>query len=204
MPVRSGLLPQGVILAGGKSRRLGQDKAWLTFFGQPLLCRVADVLSQITGSVLVSGRNPAVFGLDAPWLPDAILDQGPAGGILTVLTAVGRSCLVVSCDLPFLDEDTLSRLVEAWRGRGPDVLMTSYRMVETGYLESLVAIYEPEAIPLMRACLAREERRLSAMFPEHRRLHLDYHQTDPNEARAFFNVNAPPDLKLARKMERPG
>lgn len=197
-------LPLGVILAGGKSRRLGRDKAWLTFFGQPLLCRVAAVLSQITGAVVVSGRDPSAFSLDAPWIPDAIRDQGPAGGILTVLTAVGRSCLVVSCDLPFLDEDTLFRLVEAWRGRGPDVLMTSYRMAETGYLESLVAIYEPEAIPRMRACLAREERRLSAMFPEHCRLHLDYHQTDPNEARAFFNVNAPPDLTLAKKMERPG
>lgn len=199
-----GGLPLGVVLAGGKSSRLGRDKAWLPFFGRPLLCRVADVLARVTdGDVLVSGRDPAVFGLDAPWLPDATPELGPAGGVLTVLAEKGRSCLVVSCDLPFLDEATLDRLVALWRRRGPDVLMTTYRIVETGYLESLVSIYEPEGLPFMRTCLDRGERRLSAMFPEDRRQHIDYRRADPNAARAFFNINAPPDLMRARDMEGP-
>lgn len=196
-------VPLGVVLAGGKSSRLGRDKAWLTFFGRPLLCRVADVLARVTGEVLVSGRDPSVFGLEAPWLPDATPGLGPAGGVSTVLAAVKRSCLVVSCDLPFLDEATVRRLVEAWRGRAPDVLMTTYRIEETGYLESLVAIYEPEGLALMRQYLDRDERRLSAMFPEHRRLHIDYRRADPEAARAFFNINAPPDLTRARDMEGP-
>jgi molybdopterin-guanine dinucleotide biosynthesis protein A len=196
-------LPLGVLLAGGKSTRLGRDKAWLTFFGQPLLCRVADVLARVTGEVLVSGRDPAPFGLDLPWLPDETPGQGPAGGVLTVLDAFRRPCLVVSCDMPFLDEATLERLMAVWRTRRPDVLMTSYRIVESGYLESLVAVYEPEAIPFMRQCLDRQERRLSAMFPEDRRVHLDYSRADAPVARAFFNINAPPDLKRARGMEDP-
>jgi molybdopterin-guanine dinucleotide biosynthesis protein A len=195
--------PLGVLLAGGKSSRLGRDKAWLTFFGQPLLCRVADVLARVTGDLFVSGRDPIGFGLDAPWLPDETPDLGPAGGVLTVLTAVNRPCLVVSCDLPFLDEATLTRLVAAWRDRAGHVLMTAYRIVENGYLECLVAVYDPGAIPLMRSCLARDERRLSAMFPEDRRLHVDYSRADAAVARAFFNINAPPDLKRARGMEDP-
>lgn len=194
-------LPLGVILAGGKSSRMGRDKAWLTFFGQPLLSRVADVLARVTGEIFVSGRDPAAFGFDAPWLPDETPDLGPAGGVLTVLEAVGRPCLVVSCDLPFLDEATLSRLIEAWRARPDSALMTTYRIAETGFIESLVAVYEPDSAPLVRRRLAEGERRLSAIFTPDRRWHLEYSKNDPATARAFFNVNSPPDLTRARGME---
>lgn len=196
-------IPLGVVLAGGKSSRMGRDKAWLTFFGQPMLCRVADVLARVTGEILISGRDPSVFGLDAPWLPDATPNVGPAGGVLTVLAARARPCLVLSCDLPFLDEATLVRLVTAWRHRPDQALMTTYRIVESGYIESLVAVYEPGGVALLRQNLARGERRLSAIFPEQRRFHLDYSRGDAPAARAFFNVNSPPDLERARGMEDP-
>ncbi|WP_029458784.1 molybdenum cofactor guanylyltransferase [Solidesulfovibrio alcoholivorans] len=193
--------PLGVILAGGKSSRMGRDKAWLSFFGQPMLARVASVVQNVTGELCVSGRDPAVFGIHAPWLPDVLSGQGPAGGVLTVLEATGRSCLVVSCDLPFLDEATLARLVAAWRNRPAGARMTTYRIADTGYVESLVAIYDPEGAPLLRESLARGQRRLSAIFPESLRCHIDYDKADRDTARAFFNVNAPPDLLLARDME---
>uniref|UniRef100_I2Q0H6 Probable molybdenum cofactor guanylyltransferase n=1 Tax=Desulfovibrio sp. U5L TaxID=596152 RepID=I2Q0H6_9BACT len=193
--------PLGVILAGGKSSRMGRDKAWLTFFGQPMLCRVANVLGRVTGELFVSGRDPAAFGLDVSWLPDETLDLGPAGGVLTVLEAVGRPCLVVSCDLPFLDEATLTRLVDAWRARPATALMTTYRIVETGFIESLVAIYDPSSAPLLRRRLREGERRLSAIFTEDLRWHIEYSRADQAAARAFFNVNSPPDLTRARGME---
>ncbi len=194
-------LPLGVVLAGGKSSRMGRDKAWLSFFGQPMLCRVADVLAQVTGGVCISGRDPSVFGLDAPWLPDETPGHGPAGGVLTVLAATARPCLVVSCDLPFLDEATLVRLLDAWRKSPPQALMTTFRIVETGYIESLVSVYDPRAVPLLRRCLERGERRLSAIFSEDLRWHIDYSREDRATARAFFNVNSPPDLERARGME---
>ena len=195
--------PLGVVLAGGKSSRMGRDKAWLTFFGQPMLCLVADVLARVTGEILVSGRDPAVFGLDAPWLADEAAGLGPAGAVLTVLAASRRPCLVVSCDLPFLDEACLVRLLDAWTRRPDGALMTTYRIVETGYIESLVAVYQPEGEVLLRRSLARGERRLSAIFPEGLRHHVDYSRGDGPVARAFFNVNSPPDLERARGMEDP-
>ena len=93
--------PLGVVLAGGKSTRLGRDKAWLRFGDRPLLRQVAELLARVTGDILISGRDPSQFGLDAPWLPDEIENMGPAGGVLTVLAATGRPCLILSCDLPF-------------------------------------------------------------------------------------------------------
>ena len=195
--------PLGVVLAGGKSTRLGRDKAWLRFGDRPLLCQVAELLARVTGDILISGRDPSDFGLEAPWLPDVIENMGPAGGVLTVLAATGRPCLILSCDLPFLDAATLDRLVAVWRRRPEGALMTTYRIRETGYIESLVAVYEPGGAALVRQNLAQGERRLSAIFPEQQRLHLDYSREDTALARAFFNINSPPDLERARGLEVP-
>lgn len=194
--------PVGVLLAGGKSSRMGQDKAWLPFFGQPMFCHVARVLANVTGEILVSGRDPADFGLDAPWLPDDVPGQGPAGAVLTVLTATARPCLIVSCDLPFLDEATLFRLLAARGTRAPHVLMTTFRIVEKGYIESLVAIYEPAGIAHLRHELGRGERKLSKIYPETVRLHVDYSLKDEAVARAFFNVNSKEDLHKAQNIEK--
>ncbi len=197
----AGETPLGLILAGGKSSRMGRDKAWLSFFGQPMFARVASVVRNVVGELFVAGRDPAPFGVAAPWLPDVLPGQGPAGGVLTALEATGRPCLTVSCDLPFLDEPTLERLLAAWRARPAGALMTAYRISDTGYVESLVAVYDPAGAPVLRRCLALGQRRLSAIFPEELRCHVDYDKSDRNVARAFFNVNSPPDLQLARGME---
>lgn len=193
--------PLGIVLAGGKSRRMGNDKAWLPFFGQPLLRHVAGTLANVTGEILVSGRDPSAFGFDAPWLPDDEPNLGPAGAVLTVLRATGRPCLVVSCDLPFLDEATLFRLLTVRRSRERHILMTTFRIVEKNYIESLVSVYEPEGVPLLCRALARGERRLSAIFPESLRLHIDYSQNDSTVALPFFNVNSKRDLTQAKNFE---
>ncbi|KHK04434.1 molybdenum cofactor guanylyltransferase [Desulfovibrio sp. TomC] len=197
----TGPMPLGVILAGGKSSRMGRDKAWLTFFGQPLFRRVANTVAAVTGEVLVSGRDPSPFELAVPWVADETPELGPAGGVLSVLAATGRPCLVVSCDLPFLDEATLVRLIAAWRERPNTAIMTTYRIIETGFVESLVAIYDPAGAEVLRRCLLAGQRRLSAIFPEELRCHVDYSREDSAAARAFFNVNSPPDLIRARGME---
>lgn len=199
--MRTQLKPLGIVLAGGKSSRMGNDKAWLPFFGQPLLRHVASTLANVTGEILVSGRDPSAFGLDAPWLPDDEPGLGPAGAVLTVLRATGRPCLVVSCDLPFLDEATLFRLLTIRRSRERHMLMTTFRIMEKGYIESLVAVYEPEGVPLLCCALARGERRLSTIFPESIRLHIDYSQKDSAVALPFLNVNSKKELTQAKAIE---
>lgn len=195
--------PLGVVLAGGRSSRLGTDKAALPFHGQALLRQVAQCVKRVTGTVYISGRDPAPCGVRAPWMPDVVTGCGPAGGVLTALEVLGRSCLVVSCDLPFLDEATLTRLLLAWRARPRHVLMTTFRIVETGYVESLVSVYEPEGAGMLRESLARGEQRLSGIFSEDVRFHIAYSRSDQPVARAFFNINSPPDLLRARDMEGP-
>jgi molybdenum cofactor guanylyltransferase len=94
-------------------------------------------------------------------------------------------------------------LLDAWRRRPETVLMTTFRIIETGYVESLVAVYEPGGAALLREHLGRGEQRLSGIFSEDVRLHIDYSREDRPVARAFFNINSPPDLMRARVMEGP-
>jgi len=192
----------GVVLVGGKSTRLGRDKAVEVVGGKSLLAATVALVSDVVGEVVVSGRDPAPLGVNAPWLPDAVAGKGPAGGILTALETFRRPVLAVSCDLPFLRRETLTNLLEA-RNRRPDAaLLTTYRRTDTGYVESLVAVYEPAGAPHLRQAIEKGVNRLSAVFHEGLRHHLDYDPGDALAARPFFNVNYPRDLELARKMER--
>ncbi len=195
----------GVVLAGGKSTRLGQDKAGIVFSGASLLSRTVGLLRRHCATVCVAGRNPAAGwslrasqDMDVPWFLDQIPGCGPAGGIATALKQVQRSCLVLSCDLPLMDDATLSRLIQGRATRPPQAVMTTFRQEETGYIEALVAIYEMAALPRLEAALANRLFQLNRILPESIRHHLPYSRS---EAVPFFNVNHPADLSLLRTLE---
>ncbi len=97
----------GVVLAGGKSLRMGRDKARLLFRGRSLLDHMLDLLAQGgSGSCIVSGRYPGYR-----CIPDAFHDGGPIAGLLAVVEALpGRRLLFVPIDMPLLDPRLIRRL----------------------------------------------------------------------------------------------
>ncbi len=191
-------LPCGVVLAGGKSTRLGHDKAFVAWRGDDLLGQAVRRLRSFLPEVWVVGRDPAPHGLDVPWLLDETPGLGPAGGVLTALETIQRPCLVTSCDLPLLTDEVLSTLLAAWRERPADRLMTTYLQVETGFIEALVSVYEPAAAEVIRASLDQGVRKLSAIFTPGLRHNIPYSKDD---AMPFFNVNFPADLAVLRALE---
>lgn len=195
--------PVGIILAGGKSTRLGLDKTELLFLGESLLWRTAALLRRHCESVMIVGRRPGGTCRDCkveelPWLLDETPGRGPAGGVATALKAARRPCLVLACDLPRMDDATVRRLLHGRQDRGASTLMTTFRQVETGYVEALVAVYEPEALPLLEAAFVKRLFQLNRIFPASVRHHLPYRR---HEADSFFNVNLPTDLALLRSLE---
>ncbi|MFP5239023.1 MAG: molybdenum cofactor guanylyltransferase [Acidobacteriota bacterium] len=188
----SGLAPGvAVVLAGGKSRRLGRDKAAVVVDGQPMLARMVRLAGNFCPAVAVSGRDPAPLVQGVPWFLDAQTGLGPLGGIVTALERYGTACLVLSCDLPLLDSATLEILLAAWRSRPKHAVMTTFQQIETGFIEALVAIYEPQAAPLLRRASEEGCRKLSRAIPAALRHVVMYSTAD---ARPFFNVNTPADL----------
>lgn len=181
-----------LILAGGRSTRLGRDKARLELHGRPLLARqIALARSLAPVEVLVSGRTDTDYSdFGCPVLHDRVPDAGPLAGIATALEAARAPLvLVLAVDLPRLTPAVLERILAAAgenRGVVPRV---------AGRLEPLAALYPRSAAALAGAQLARQRlavgdfARVCAAADLVRFLDL------PAEcAGAFANWNTPEDL----------
>ena len=127
------------ILAGGRARRYGgRDKSRLIVGDRPIIVRQMEVLGRIASPVIVIANDAARFAdLHVPVHADIVPDAGAVGGIYTAVATSGADLvLVVACDMPYLDEMLLRRLVDlaatadgAWvrTARGPEPLLACYR-----------------------------------------------------------------------------
>jgi molybdopterin-guanine dinucleotide biosynthesis protein A len=140
----------GLVLAGGRSRRMGRDKTVLAYRrdergdGVPHARYTGDLLARVCDRVFYSCRadqvnDPALAGLSL--IPDSFDIGGPLNGILSAQKAHPEAAfLVAACDLPFLSAYALAQLV---RERNPLHAATVFYNPERESLEPLCAIYEP-------------------------------------------------------------
>ena len=134
----------GLVLAGGRSARMGQDKAALRYGGRTQLERAMGLIAAHVERAYVSVRaeqhSEPVRAAFAQ-IEDRRADIGPVAGILAAQEEHPQAAwLVLACDLPLLDAATLAHLVSA---RTPAALATAYRSSHDGLPEPLCAIYEP-------------------------------------------------------------
>jgi len=99
----------GVILAGGKSSRMGKDKAFLELDGMPMLQRAANVMTDLGASRLIVCRNEFEQG----YLPDIYPHHGPLSGIHAALFETKLPLLVMPVDMPLVDVPVMSSVLEA-------------------------------------------------------------------------------------------
>lgn len=182
----------GLVLAGGRSRRMGADKAALAYHGKPQVDHVLDLLAPRCERTFVSCREdqgglPELAG--KPRIHDAFFDMGPLGGILSALQAHREAAwLVVACDLPFLDGPTLDALIA---GRDPLLAATAFEGEQEGLPEPVCALYEPMAFEQFLALTAEGIRcpRKALIRSSIRLL--------PPRIRALRNVNLPEEYRQA-------
>ena len=145
----------GLVLAGGRSRRMLRDKAALEYQGLTQLERAMALLEGRVERAFVSVRaeqrdDPLRARYEL--ILDPPEDLGPAGGILAAQRAHPHAAwLVLACDLPFLDARTLDHLIAARAARRT---ATAYRSSRDGLPEPLCAIYEPASHAALAAALA--------------------------------------------------
>jgi molybdopterin-guanine dinucleotide biosynthesis protein A len=141
----------GVILAGGKSSRMGQNKALMSLGSRRLIDRVVGVMREVCPELLLVTNSPEVYAdLELPMVGDVYPDKGSLGGIYSAIYhAPTAYCLVVACDMPFLHAAVLRYLVTQIADY--DVVIPDVH----GDLQPLHAIYS-------RACLSPIARRLEA------------------------------------------
>lgn len=189
----------GVVLAGGRSRRMGRDKSLLRLGGDTastLLERSVALLRPLCEQVWVSCRAGQTYARQN-CVPDLLPASGPICGVHAALVRARAegipAVLALSCDLPLMHTGMLRRLVAAFAASPRQSLMTAF-MAPNGWTESLAAIYRVEAAPFLEAAVARGHLKMREAVP----LELQcFEKYGVEDARAFFNVNTPQDLQQA-------
>ena len=194
----------GLILAGGRSRRMGFDKAALVFGGSSQLSRAVKAAEGVCDAVFLSLREEQDMPSNVPGgvvgvVRDRFGDTGPLGGILSAFDAYpGRAWLVLVIDLPFAGEQVIERLVAA---RDAQKHATAYRSSKDGLPEPMCAIYEASSGAQLMDLFVNH----NVLSPRRILMSLDVHLLDPADEWALDNVNTPEDYEEARKrVERAG
>ena len=205
------------IQAGGRSSRMGTDKAWLEINGRPMIEHVLAAAEPVAASlsIIISADNPNAGRYrklaeerGARLLYDLHDHQGPLGGIHTALKqcVAGEAALVLACDLPFLTTDFFSLLCSIHHRRNPQSAIRNPQFVTVpldaeGRLQPLAAIYDQACLPAVEAQLAARRLRVDWLFdvvPTQQIAFSDFAHL-PGAPQFFLNLNSPEDLSFVVK-----
>lgn len=190
----------GLVLAGGKSRRMGEDKGLIDWHGKEQRYYLADLLGQHCQSAYISCRQDQVKEIERlnykTILDNFVGTDGPYGALISAMRSHPEaSWIVVACDLPFFDEQAVETLIQS---RDSSYIATAYKNPVNGLPEPLAAIWEPASLQVLlelfktdsiscpRKALIRNANAVKLIEP-----------TLPN---TIINVNTSADLAHAREL----
>ncbi len=186
------------IIAGGQSRRMGRDKAFVDLDGKTLIQHVIDRSADLgqAETILITNKTDAYRHLGLPMYPDALPDKGSLGGIYTaLLQAQSPAVLVLACDMPFISTELLRHMV-AQINQTIDIVVPRVN----GYPQGMHAIYMKTCIEPIAQQLAADRLKIIRFYDQMRVRYLDepdYAECDP-DGRSFANLNTPDELEQAR------
>ena len=190
-----------IVLAGGKNLRLGRSKALEVIGGKSLIERVIERLEPITNQLLiVTSREQPEFPTsnEIEVLTDIYPEKGPLGGIYTgLLASQSLRSIAVACDMPFLNNELLSHMIDI--AQDFDAVVPRW---QNGMLEPLHAVYAKSCLDTMKTRLENKRLGIHRLLNEIKVRYIEEEecrQFDP-ELLSFFNINRPSDLKRATKL----
>lgn len=173
------------MLVGGRSSRMGRNKAFLRIAESSLLDRAASAVCAAAGNVGLLG-DPEIYGhLGFPVIPDEIADAGPLAGVCSALRTGADWNLIVACDMPSLSIKLLHALFEEAEATNPDGVIPRS---SSGRLEPLCAVYHRRCLAPIHQALERGVRRVTQALEG---LLIRYPAAFANPS--FENLNTPQD-----------
>lgn len=183
----------GIILAGGKSSRMGFDKGLADVNGNKMIELVYAALLQVTDDVMIIANTNAYDYLQLPVYKDIFEDKGPIAGIYTGLShSTTQKNLIVACDMPFVNHKLLQRMLEY--GNNYEIVVPSVN----GQMEPLCGFYKKEIAEQLKEIIEMN------ILSVHKAIEFfDYHTMAVNDTEAmennpFANLNRPEDLQNYR------
>ena len=187
----------GLVLAGGKSQRMGHDKGLITYYQKPQQEHVYELIDAFCDTTFLSIRTDQTLDNDLATIKDAFVGLGPFGAILSAFKEYpNHAWLVVACDLPLLNEASISTLLE---NRNPSKIATAFLNPATGFPDPLVTIWEPKSYPILYQFLAQ-----GYSCPRKVLINSDIELVDLPDPSILKNVNNPEELEEARRAIKKG
>ncbi len=185
----------GFVIAGGRSSRMGANKAFLDFHRQTLLSRALAVVKEACGNATIVG-DPDTFADFGPVIADVFADCGPLGGIHSALLHSSADLnLMLAVDMPFVSGELLKFLLRV--AGTTEAIVTVARI--TGGLQPLCAVYRRAFVPTAEQALKTGNYKIGAAFAN-----IPLRVVEEPELVAagfseknFFNVNTPEDRRRA-------
>jgi molybdopterin-guanine dinucleotide biosynthesis protein A len=181
----------GVVLAGGRSTRMGRDKALLPYGGKNLIDAPIEILHSIFSTVVLSVKNSADYSdYSLQKIEDRYAEIGPIGGITSVLQSGVKRAFFVACDMPFLNPELIEFLctfqeeavIPIWDSR-PEVLHSIYSVSVLRHLK--------EAITQKRYKITDALKEASIRYVEEKEI-----RRFDATGKSFRNVNTPSDYEM--------
>jgi molybdopterin-guanine dinucleotide biosynthesis protein A len=181
---------EGAIVAGGKSSRMGYDKALLEWEGNSLIQIVVETVSAVCDKLIIIADNGERFlSLGLEIYPDKISGMGPLGGIYTALeVSEGEKVFCVGCDMPFLDAGVIRGMLDI--SEEYDVVVP---YLDDGF-HPLHAVYSRNCIKPIRDTLESASPRVTGFF-DRVRVRTVGEDDFPTLSYSLTNLNTPADLE---------
>ncbi len=192
------MIRAGFVLAGGRSSRMGTNKAALPWRGRPLVLHLADAVREAAGSVALIASPDDFPDFPGHVLADLRPGWGPLGGIETALASTTAEWnLVVACDMPLLTADILQLLLGKAESAGAAGLVPEVG----GQLQPLAAVYHRRSLPILSEALDAGVRKMGDAVDLLRVVRF----VVPAEAeRLFANINTPREWQTLLQSEEKG
>lgn len=185
------------ILAGGKSTRMGRDKATLKARDKSLIQQVYEKVQYIFKDiVVVSNHHDRFYGIEVPVIRDILPIQSTIVGIASALISANTSYVfVLACDMPFVSVQSIDHVLKEVHGE--DIVIPS---TEKGH-EPLHAVYNRSCISTMLTHIGRQRLKITDLFPYFSVKKVEEHPAFINKGVSVFtNINIEEDLSLVQRL----
>lgn len=186
-----------IILAGGKSSRMKQDKGLMPIQGKLMIEHIIEKVKEVTGSIIIITSDKAYLQFGLPCFADIFSGKGPLGGIYTgLLNSTSQKNLVLGCDTPFLSGHILAALRD--RCDTEDALLTEHH----GKAEPLCAVYSRSCIPHFRKALEDDILKITGALQGLKTVYISFDREAWMTKEIFANINTPEELNEYRNLNK--
>ena len=180
----------GIILAGGKSSRMGEDKGLVLLNGKPMIQYVIEALKEVVSDIIIISNNASYNKFRIPVYADIIKDKGPVGGIYTGLYhSKTQLNFCISCDVPMISSDFILWLLK--RSGNASITLPMYK----DKIHQMIGVYSKQVLSNFKESTEKEHLKLSQVNKDMACEIIDIEKEYANfDELIFSNINTKNEL----------